>query len=263
MNSAIHKLGRIRPVSTHRIGKMKVIVRQGGNVAVVPSLGAFLAARSPSFVPPLTTDWRTKAAPSIARMYLNDQYGDCVIAGKYHAIGVWTGNEDAAISLATDDEVLASYQTICGAGDNGCEITSVLDYWKNKGLIVAGQKHVIDAYVDVDNSNADLVKTAISIFGGLTLGIDLPNAWTVAPGTWDVTATSVVGGHDVRAIDYNDVGVIIATWGELCTITWAAFTSPKWITECYCELSPDWYDDANIAPSGIDLPGLKSALALL
>lgn len=38
--------------------------------------------------PPATVDYSAKAMPSMAKMYLNDQYGDCVIAGKYHAEGV-------------------------------------------------------------------------------------------------------------------------------------------------------------------------------
>jgi hypothetical protein len=30
---------------------------------------------------------------SIKRVYGNDRLGDCVIAGKYHAVGVWSGSK--------------------------------------------------------------------------------------------------------------------------------------------------------------------------
>ena len=43
--------------------------------------------------PPASVDYGGKAAASIARMYLNDTYGDCVIAGKAHELGVWSAND--------------------------------------------------------------------------------------------------------------------------------------------------------------------------
>ena len=42
--------------------------------------------------PPPTLDWSPKALPALNSIYMNDQLGDCVIAGFGHMIGVWTGN---------------------------------------------------------------------------------------------------------------------------------------------------------------------------
>ncbi len=64
--------------------------------------------------PPATVDYAAKATAAIEKMYLNDEYGDCVIAGKYHAEGVWSGNEigSPGIALGTDQEVLSAFQTL-------------------------------------------------------------------------------------------------------------------------------------------------------
>lgn len=111
-------------------------------------LGAYL---KPGYaVPPLPIDYYTKAMPSIARMYLNDTYGDCVIASAYHQVGVWTGNESGTPVVGTDNEVQSMYHTICGPGDNGCVIEDVLKYARDRGLPFNGVVHKIDGYVEVD-----------------------------------------------------------------------------------------------------------------
>src|ERR1700736_354865 len=126
------KLGRIRPKSPPLVLKFNRYLK----VSVTP--------------PPTSVDYSAKAMDSLKRMYLNDQFGDCVIAGKFHAVGVWTGNESGSVVQGTDQEVLSSYHGICGPGDNGCNITDVLDYFKANGLPFNGTKHKIDGYVAID-----------------------------------------------------------------------------------------------------------------
>jgi hypothetical protein len=245
-NGKVVKLGRIRPKA--RPNALR--------------LAPYLKGATP---PPPSVDYSVKAMASISQMYLNDQYGDCVIAGKGHAVGVWTANESGTAIVGTDTEIYNDYETICGRGDNGCDISAVLDYMKATGLTLAGKQYKIDGYVSVDWTNQVEVQTALYIFGTLTIGINLPNAWAQSPdnGIWDVTNTRIVGGHDVTCVGYNATGVVIATWGSLRTITWAAFTSKQWIDECYAMLSPDWYAADHVAPSGIDVITLTDDLAKL
>lgn len=224
---------------------------------------AYFDPRKDRQPPPASVDYAQKAMAAIQRMYLNDQYGDCVIAGKYHQVGIWSGNDTGTAQQGSDNEVYQMYQTICGRGDNGCYITDVLDYFRDRGLPLSGKLHKIDGYVSVDNTNKLEVQVAIDLFGSLTLGIDLPNDWTCTNCTWDVTNSRIVGGHDVCVCGYNAQGVQICTWGGIVTITWSAFTSSKWITECYAQLSPDWYNDDQLAPNGIDVATLKADLAKL
>jgi hypothetical protein len=125
------------------------------------------------------------------------QYGDCVIAGKMHSVGVWTGNDAAAAAVGTTAEAVSSYHTICGPGDNGCVITDVLDYMKSHGLTVGGKAHKIDGYVSVNWQSQDQLKAAIYIFGAVSIGFTVMNRW-MSQKVWDINPGGLVaGGHDV------------------------------------------------------------------
>jgi hypothetical protein len=49
----------------------------------------------------------------------------------------------------------------------------------------------------------------------------------------------------------------------ILTITWNAFLSTRWIEELYFELAPDWYNQDNLAPNGIDVATLKKDLQMI
>ncbi len=213
--------------------------------------------------PPAKVDWSTKAMPAIKHMYLNDRYGDCVIAGKYHQVGIWSGNEAGNPVVGTDQEVYSAYQTICGPGDHGCIITNVLNYMQQNGLKFNGVTHKCDGYVTANWSDRVLVQTGIHLFGGGTIGLQLPQQWTCTNCTWDVTNTQIVGGHDVCLVGYDATGVQAVTWGGIVTITWAAFESKNWIDELYFILGPDWYNQSNLAPNGIDVSALQHDLQII
>jgi hypothetical protein len=213
--------------------------------------------------PPDSLDLTDKAADSIRRMYLNDQYGDCVIAGKFHTAGMMTGEDTGTPLVGEDKEVLGHYHRICGSGDNGCVITEVLDDMQAGRFTVGGKKASVDAYAAVDNKNTKLAKVAMNLFGPLTLGIDLPNAWTGNSQIWDVTNTQIVGGHDVCTAGYDSQYVLISSWGKIYKMTWAAFNSTKWVGEVWALLSPLWYGDDSVAPGGVKLDKLKADFDLL
>jgi hypothetical protein len=242
------KLGRVRPTTP-------------------PECLRFASYRDPrgATPPPAVVDYSAKAMAAISRVYDNDTLGCCVIAGKMHQLGIWSGNETGTPVLATDTEVREQYVNICGPGDNGCVITNVLNAFQSPGLTAGGKPYTIDGFVSVDWTNKIEAQTAIYLFGSLTLGINLPQAWLQAPegGLWDVTDTEIVGGHDVCAVGYNKTGVVVATWGGLRTITWAAFGDMKWLDECYAELAPLWYSNEKLAPCGVDADALRADLAAL
>lgn len=242
-NGKTVRLGRIRP-------------------QVLPpslKLGNYL---DPTITPPASIDYTPAAKAALARMYLNDEYGDCVIAAKFHAIGIWTGNETGTPIQGTDAEVKKAYVSFCGPGDNGCNMAAVNDILKTKGVVVNGVVHKIENYVSVDNTNKIEVQVAIDLFGGLDVGVDLPNAWANSEDVWDVTSTRIVGGHCIYAVGYNATGVVVATWGGLRTITWAAFLSKRWVNECYAILAPDWFSSGK-TPAGIDANRLRDDFSKL
>ena len=208
---------------------------------------------------PTSVDYYTKAADVLARMYLNDREGDCVIASKYHSAGVWAANESGISLQGTDNEVHAAYQGICGPGDNGCNIADVLDYYKNRGLKFNGNVHKIDGYVAADWTNQQETQAGIFILGSGCIGINLPADWT-NNSVWDITNSRIVGGHDVALVGFDTKGVYISSWGRVYLITWRAYMSKKWLEEEYFMLSPDWYARDNIAPNGIDVAALRDDL---
>lgn len=214
--------------------------------------------------PPASVDWYSQAKQSISRMYLNDLLGDCVIAGKMHFLGAASANDKnpGGVVVATDTEVRNQYVAICGPGDQGCVITDVLNVFKTKGLTAGGRTYKIDGYVSVENTDRTETQIAIFLFGGLTLGINIPQEWVDAPenGVWDATNSGIVGGHDVEALGYNSTGVVVSTWGGLRTITWRAFTSPRWVEETYAKLAPIWYGSDKVAPSGFNYDKLLADL---
>jgi hypothetical protein len=209
---------------------------------------------------PPSSDWSPKAMPSISRMYLNDQYGDCVIADVYHQVGLWTGNDTDQCVTVQDSEVLATYNRWkAGPGDSGCVISDVLDNWVRQGAPVNGVPHKLDGYLAIDPKNPDHYKVGVIAFGSVRLGIDLPRDWTNSD-VWDVTNSRSVGGHDVGVVKYDDKGIYVMSWGRLYLITWRAVQSGRYITEAYVQLSPDWYNADKLAPNGITLDKLKADL---
>src|SRR6185295_3554411 len=84
-------------------------------------------------------------------------------------------------------------------------------------------------------------------------------AWTQND-VWDVTNSGIVGGHDVTPIDYDSKGVYVASWGRIYLITWAAWTSRKWLDEYYASLAPLWYGNDQVAPCGLKVDELRTDL---
>ncbi len=221
---------------------------------------------------PASVDWYTKAAVSIARMYMNDQLGCCVVSGKAHAAGVWSANDpDSAggqVVLATDAEISAQYRSVCGPGDNGCVVTDVLDYMVGTGLQMSGKRYKLKGYAAFDWRSKEMSQVAIALGGAITIAFWVPSSW-MNSAVWDVTNSGIVGGHDVTPCGYGKVtaisttaeGVVVSSWGRLYLITWAAWTSSRWLTEAYF-LVPEflWTGTDQRAPSGVDLPGLLAAL---
>lgn len=248
-SSGTRCLGRVKPKARPRTLHL-------GNY-----LDPMLAAALPD-----SCDYATAALASIKQFFLNDQQGDCVIADLGHAIGVWTANESGSPLIPTDAEIQAMYNKLkAGPGDSGCVITDVLDAWTANGVTVGGQVHKIDGYVAVDWRQKPLIQAAILVFGGVRLGIDLPEAWanTTDGQTWAATNTRVVGGHDVRGISYDTNGVWIATWAGKRLIPWDVLTTSRYFDEAYTEMSPDWYAKAGSSPAGFDAATLKADLALV
>ena len=271
----MNMLGRQIPLRTARVGGYFFVMNQDGTINASLDLSAYWEGGQTKAAVELpgSVDWVTKAMDSIKRAYKNNEYGCCVISSLFHIVGTWTGNDVGVALQGSDAEVMAAYRIWNPRGDNGCSIATVNNYWRDHGITINGQIHKIDGYVSVDNTNKDLVKAALALFGNIKLGIDLPQGWYDSKGEWNPSngSTRIIGGHDVPALAYGDKilgftgdGVVISTWAGIRLITWDAFLSTKWISEAYAVLgSADWAGVDDTAPNGFNTAVLKSDLQLL
>ena len=188
--------------------------------------------RSPKRTPSLKLASFLKAVPDhpLSEDYLsqlkdwqilgNDQYGNCAAvswANIRHFMSALLGGQD---NYPTLEQVLEVYKTQnpgFPAEDNGMDMQTLLEYL-NKSGGPDGVKLV--AFASVDTSNLDEVKSALYIFGGLLLGVEVQgaNQQDFADGkVWDYhTGQPVEGGHAILAGGFlgnskNDVRFI--TWG--------------------------------------------------
>ena len=227
--------------------------------------------------PPPACSYAPKAAPALSQVYLNDELGDCVIAGMAHLVGVFSGNAGMSPEVFTADQITALYSAIGGyvpgdeATDGGCDERAAMAYWQKTGA-PAGENQ-ITGWVSIDGTNAARVRTALWLFENLLFGIELPDAWInpapEAPGfVWNVVgAADENNGHCFVGVGYDETGVIIDSWGMLGKITYqaiAAYATATGSGELYAVISPEVVARATAkAPNGFDWAQLQADFSAL
>jgi hypothetical protein len=218
--------------------------------------------------PPPSRDW-TKEIKSFGMM-LNDQLGDCTIAGCGHAVQIWTAN--IATEVTVPDSVVESYYEkwdgyIPGEPDtdNGGIELDVLNDWRQQGF----DGHKIIGYADAEASNLSENRSGIDLFGGLYIGMNVPNfIMNDIPEVWDVDPSGdngIAGGHCVFVPKYDftsgNGSFTFVSWGQLYTMTeafWKAF-----VDESHAILSEDWLKAGKIDPAGVAVDALETDLAAI
>lgn len=216
--------------------------------------------------PPPIVDWSNNI-PHWGAMG-NDQIGDCAIAAPGHMVMSWT-SFNPPMKTIPDAEIIKAYSAISGynphngANDNGANMLEVLKYWQTTGI--GGTK--IKAYATVNQKNMQAVKQAVHLFGGLYIGVELPESargqdvWDVMgplnhgnsrPGSW--------GGHAIPIMSYSDRYYVV-TWGNLIPMTQDFFDA--YCSEAYVALSDDWVNGGRMAPNCFDFASLASDLNLI
>ncbi len=239
-----------------------------GRKAVVTDSRTLLLARYISTAlppPPASKDW-TKGISQFGMM-LNDKLGCCTIAALGHAVQVWSANTTKEITV-TDAQVLRYYEKWDGykpsdpTTDTGGIELNVLNSWRKSSF----NRHKLIAFADPTVSNLDLIRQAITLFGGVYIGVALPasaqtqDMWDVVPGGGPNSKAGSWGGHAVFVPKYDEKGFTCITWGILKTMTvdfWNAY-----VDEAHALLSPDWLN-AKGSPSGFKLEELQSDLGLI
>jgi hypothetical protein len=199
-------------------------------------------------------------------MMKNDMVGDCAFAGMGHIIMLDTA-ANGNLFTPSDDDVIGAYSAVTGyvAGDEstdkGTVLLDALNYWRQTGM--AG--HKILAYASISPTDIVMMKTAIYLFGGIYVGVDLPitaqsqAVWTVngdgtgnsRPGSW--------GGHCISLGAYDQQFFGCVTWGRN-----KYMTQPWWTLygeEAYAVITEDWVPPAGAAPNSFNMDQLKTDLA--
>jgi hypothetical protein len=232
-------------------------------------LARYLTGRQGQPQPPEQVAW--SMAVSKWDMLLNDSLGDCTIAGLLHLFQCMVANSGAGSDpfIPTDAEALAGYEQLCGynpadpSTDHGGNELDILNAVRKNGL--AGQS--VSAFVAVDFHNQAEVETAIDLFGGIYVGIALPQTakkqeiWQVTPwyDVWDGSPTpGSWGGHSVVITDYDQLGLSAITWGIVKRMTWDWFN--KYMEECYALISLDWLNSKGQSPTGLNISQLTADL---
>jgi hypothetical protein len=226
----------------------------------------YLGTALPQF--PTICDYTAKASPSLSRIYLNDQLGDCVIAGGAHVRGITSGNNGGSSVVFTDDQIQQQYSAITGyvpgnpATDNGTDEVTAMNWWMQNGW-PDGVK--LAGWVAV---RASMARMALYLFENLFFGVELPDAWVnnmpSGPGfTWDVAgAPDQNNGHCFIGGGYTPAGFTICTWGMLGTLTDAAleeYATSSGGGELYALVSHDMISKASAkAPNGLAWADLQA-----
>jgi hypothetical protein len=160
-------------------------------------------------------------------MFDNDTIGDCAEAAFAHHQMGWTWYADKPL-IPTLSSVVKAYSAIGGyvpgdpSTDNGSDLQTALKYYNNLGII--------KAFAKLKTGNWMELQQAVALFGGVYIGIALPDAvvpegpgapdWTTIPWKWQTSwSPNPDNGHCVPVMRYNtafnDAGIVSWANGDM------------------------------------------------
>lgn len=256
--------------------------RQAGKYGRLPldptrrrlTLEKYLDPRAPlsrSGLPPvpLTQDVDRASAVQSWPMYLNDQLGDCTIAGIGHMYGAWTTYGCGHEALFSDDVIQGTYSRVGGYvpgdpdTDQGCVMAEVLADQKANGMTdVTGKVHKVVGYAAFGNpADEMLLGQVLDVFGTVYVGINVQQQMedefaNQEPWTWD-PAAGTVGGHAIclqRRLGDGGAPLEYVTWGALQPATTSFQANAA--EEAWAVVTEDWLQANGTTVEGLDLQQL-------
>lgn len=228
--------------------------------------GAYVKPQLPP--PPASVNYGVKVATW--PMYYNDKYGDCTCAAAGHMIQNWTASAAGEVT-PPDETVLKFYEHFVGdppPQDAGCDMLSVLKYWRKDGL----DQHKVDAFTSLEPKNDVEAMDAIYLLGSIYIGVALPDfavqgdmmntPWVVPhSGAHGSAAPNPSNGHCIPAVAYDARNLYIVTWGAIKSMSWPFYDA--YADEAYAVVSSDFIGSSGEAASGFDLGQLTTDLKAL
>jgi hypothetical protein len=193
--------------------------------------------------PPASYDFDTKHKGIPTPMFGNDQYGDCVIAGRAHQTLRFEVQEQKTIIPITDREVITEWRKENGNTDNGLYVLDSLKLWRKQGWIAGKKRYSIKAFAQCNHAETLEVKTAIFSDIGIGIGMALPDTAidefnAGKPWTDVELPPNPYNGHYVFISGYDKSGLKCITWAKKQKMSWAFFK--RYTDEAYAIV-----DDAN------------------
>lgn len=215
--------------------------------------------------PPPNANWY--ADVPLWGMLGNDDVGDCVIAAAMHQIMQLDAYRNPGDGLIpTTQEAVTAYSAVTGyvPGDaNTDQGTYVLgqggliEYWSKTGLLCGGELNKPAAFCQITHKDPKQWQQAISTFGSLMIGMQLPQAIVAAddtPFVWDEYSGPVAGGHEVLLVGYETVaGTVVydlVSWGTMYRAAEEFLLNV--VDETVCVYDRVSLDARGVDPAGID-----------
>jgi len=172
-------------------------------------------------------------------MFANDDYGDCVMAGRAHQTLRFEKAEQGVLITITDKDVLREYLKETGGEDTGLVVLDSLKLWRKPGWRAAKERFKIKAFAQVDQTKRQEIKRAVFMDIGVGLGFTLPNSAITqfhSGKPWDVVTgpssrRNPNNGHYVYVPGYTKIGPVCVTWGRKQQMSWAFLN--KYCDEAY------------------------------
>src|SRR4029077_1784319 len=143
---------------------------------------------------------------SVIDLLGNDKAGDCVWCTMAHLVQTMQRGVGNKESLFTEKSVLSDYSSVTGYDpakpetDTGTYMKDGASYWRKTGILDGnGIRHKVEAYVTVRFNNPEELAQATYDFGGVALGLILPQSAMEQfdqKHVWTVPAVKkIIGGH--------------------------------------------------------------------
>jgi hypothetical protein len=203
------------------------------------------------------------------QMFMNDQLGDCAIAGSIEEVRLANALRGVTVNF-TDQTAVENYSAITGYNpddpnsDAGTDVHDLYDYRKSTGIVDAdGNSHKIVAYAGLTPGNWNELLVALSLFDMVGIGIEVPDyceAQFEAGQPWHIKRGfhSIEGGHYISVCGALDKQTAqLYTWGAVGGIT-APFYA-KYNTVAVVALTEELFADGKTI-DGIDMAQLAHDL---
>lgn len=160
-------------------------------------------------------------------MFGNDRIGDCTCAALGNSIIAQTALAKGSPVGPADTDVIgfyaavSGYNPLFGTNDNGADEDDVMTRFQQYGL--GGYRS--DGWANVDPQNYKHVMQARWVYGGLFLGIKLPQSFeSQFDAGQPITVpwfSPILGYHEVYVADYSADGLFVVSWARRLLVPWA------------------------------------------